>query len=597
MKKNKIYFLACLMVFCSVQKKVFCADPWTGTSGTISGDKYIDSVINMTGLIELGGNLEIRSGGVLNTGSNSFSAFDFATLTINGGTINVQNSGSFLCNTNVTINSGTLALENGSTAVVPSTAGGGSGIICNGGTLDLQAGSYLELGSFFMTSNCFFNSGTFIHGGGDVAQGTGTSNFNLFGAQINGAALVPVGTKTLTIPSGQTMSIPAGSTFNIVSGSTLVNNGNVVLNYNSSLIRDGTFTNNGNFLDFSPKTVVIQPSAITKVPTGVNLDVAQVQDVQILGDFRNLSSGSINVYGNMYTYSLIENGGATAGTINIKPDGALYLLSGTLENKNAGSTITTERGGSLYNYYGTIDITTGGDTSFTMSAGAKFHNVRGNYLGNFTINTGGNFSDSNIVSLDRNLDIDYTWTITETATINGNGFEITLGTDGGIFVENGVSLLLKDIVLNDISGNKIDFADNTSTLSIDNVIFNQDANFSLTMAKIYVQGDWIINGNNYQFSYETNQASTIAAGAKMSLIFTTFKYDVSSNNLLLMTDATSSINLNRSTFYAIQDCSLQNGTLFVEGLGVLRGDVKLDLQNLAEINVTGAVQRIGNVVL
>jgi hypothetical protein len=157
--------------------------------------------------------------------------------------------------------------------------------------------------------------------------------------------------------------------------------------------------------------------------------------------------------------------------------------------------------------------------------------------------------------------------------------------------------MLKDTVLNDISENKIDFEDNTSTLSIDNVIFNQDANFSLTMAKIYVAGDWIINGNGYQFSYETNQASTIAAGAKMSLNFATFKYDVSSNNLLEMTDATSSINLNRSTFYAVQDCALQNGKLFVEGLGVLRGDVKLDLQNLAEINVTGAVQRIGNVVL
>jgi hypothetical protein len=556
------------------------------------------------------------------------------TATIqSGSTINV-NSGGALTVEGMLSSNGTI-INNGSLSCV-GTLRMQSGSINNG---DTAAGTIVSSGTFQMdsgtltngqnsTGNITLSDCNITLNGGNLQKGASTSNVTIFGANLNGVA-APISNGVLTLASG-TMTIPATRTFSLggggglliqgsnlsisgnlnnsgavfvnstgtfINNNALTNNLSLVVAKGGSFTNNATFNNNGAFLDFNNAEVVVQPNTIAIIPSGATIDTASNDKTYIRGNFRNLSSNSINVFGTMYTYSLMENGGATAGTINVKPDGLFYLLNGTVENNHADSEINVETGGSFYNYYGTVDLTTGGADSLNVSAGAKFHNVRGNDPGTFTISAGGNFSDSNKILLDQNLDIDYTWTITENAAINGFGKTITFGTNGKIFIETNAALLLQDVKLKNISANKIDFADNKSTLSIDNVVWNQDANFSLTRGKIYVSGDWVISGNGTEFSYETDWTSTVTLNSSIILDNTTFKYNETTNNLLYLEDKTSTIHLNHATLQAAQALTLANGTLVVTGLGKLQGTAKLDLQNLDSINIYGGLEKTGNVVL
>jgi hypothetical protein len=594
-KKIALFFFITFFIF---QKESNAQTQWTGQWGTISVNSYIDTTVSMTGRIDLTADLEIRTGGVLNLNDEIFYATAASSLTINGGTINIQSGGVLRCNTNLALNSGTLTILEGSDLIIPYDGGSGSGIVCNGGTLDLQAEGLIGFGNSGLTTNSFFNSGTFIHGGGGILKGSGATYFKLFSANINNVAPIPGATQNLTIPSGQTMVIPSGSVLEVSSTSTLTNNGTIIAVLGETLIMNGFFIDNSLTLDQSLPEVVIPPAEAAEIPDGAEVAIPVEQDWRIEGELTNLSGASLNIYGTVYTYSIIKNGGATAGTINVNFPGALYLLGGTVENNHANSAINVNSGGSLYNYYGSVDLNIGGADSLEIKAGGKYHNVRGNSPGTFTLNNGCKFLDSNVVDLDKNIDVGYTWTFTETAVINGNGNIITFGDNGRLFVENGVSLLLSDIILKNVSGNKIDFADHSSTLSINNVVWIQDTNFSLTMAKIYVQGDWLITGQDTIFSYETTQASTIANNTAANFSGVTFNYNSgSSNSLIEFSNNSSKIIVENGTLLATENWSPTTGEVITYGDVTLNGVGTLNLQGLNNFIQNGSLTRIGNVVL
>jgi hypothetical protein len=564
-QKTKIFVLA--TVVCSIFLiKTHAADiQWNpNTTYTIPADGntyYIDFTKTITADLEVptGATLELRTSGQINISNSNY-------LIVSGGTFDMVNGEIWLGSGdigNISITDGIFNITSGNIYNGRLSDSTGN-IVVSGGTLNLSgAGGTIHngFGAGATTGNITVSSGTFKLGGGSISLGSGASNINIFGANINNTA-IPSG--SMPIPSGQIMSLASGNSFIVDTGGTLTNNGTIILTFNSILNYDnGTFVNNGELIDFSSTTIAVDESTIVTIPSGTTIPIDQSQILNVNGLFRNLSSSSIDIYGTVYTYSLIENGGATAGTINIHHPGSLYLLGGTLENNHANSVVNVNQGGSFYSYHGTVDLTTGGADSLVINAGGKFDNVRGNNPETFTINTGGNFSDNNEINLDQNLDIDYTWTITDQATINGYGNKITFSTNGAIvLLGSNASLALEDVIIENVSGNQIRCTDDTTSLTINNVIWTQDADYTFTKGKISVEGDVLITGANTIFGYSSNQTSTIQQYA--NLIFdhdVTFSYDSTANNRINMVDSTAELTFMGATLQASEDVRFIKGKL------------------------------------
>ncbi|MBW1804267.1 MAG: hypothetical protein JRJ85_26485, partial [Deltaproteobacteria bacterium] len=109
--------------------------------------------------------------------------------------------------------------------------------------------------------------------------------------------------------------------------------------------------------------------------------------------------------------------------------------------------------------------------------------------------------------------------------------------------------------------------DDTTTLSIDNVTWMQDANYSLTKGTLYVDGDWNISGDGTTFAYSTSQTSDIKSNAHM--IFdegVTFSYDNSTATLIAMEDSAAAIHFKGGNLLATDDVRFQKGRLIFSDL-------------------------------
>lgn len=307
----------------------------------------------------------------------------------------------------------------------------------------------------------------------------------------------------------------------------------------------------------------------------------------------SLINGTLNVYGDVYSYNNLDHGtSGNPSSINIYYPGNLYVLGGVITYGDTDSALVVEQGGSLYNYYGSI--LSSGAPILQVKLGGHFWNVRGNNPGTSGFFTGSNFFDSNEVHLDKNLDIDYTWTITDEAVINGHGRKITFGPDGVIqILGDSASLILQDVVLENVSGNKIQCTDLNTTLSLHNVVWIQDADFTYTYGMMHVSGDWEIRGEDTAFVFESNKALSVESNATVHLKHSTFTYNAASDASLL--DLSGSIVLEFGTLKATEDCSLGSGSIVVDGVGVLQGDSRLDLRLMGDVRGVGGLRRVGDV--
>lgn len=326
------------------------------------------------------------------------------------------------------------------------------------------------------------------------------------------------------------------------------------------------------------------------------LNVNQSGTLNIKQGEVRLSLGEMYIYGNVYTYKKIDSGFSGSGRIDINFPGNIFLLGGELEQNHSGSDININQGGALYNYFGIIDIS---DGDMTLKTGGKFHHARGSFEHNsFSAQAGSIFKDTKKITLDKSLDIDYTWTITGKAVLCGAGNKIIFGSQGAIVIDKDASLLLKDVMVHDVSGSQIRCIDNTSTLTIDNVGWLQDDDYTFTKGRICVAGDWTIAGDYTTFSYESDQTSTIKKDATVTTKFITLKYNASaSDSLIEMEDPTSIIHLDRATLLAQKPWTLSSGTLMTTGSTTLQGIATLDLRPIGAINMHVATTEIGSVLL
>ncbi len=159
-------------------------------------------------------------------------------------------------------------------------------------------------------------------------------------------------------------------------------------------------------------------------------------------------------------------------------------------------------------------------------------------------------------------------TIQGMCEILGNGYSLTLNNASGISIASGATLLMKDVVVKNVSGTKIGFAATTSALQLQDVVWWLTANTSIATGYVTVLGHWWINGQ-YALSYNSSQTSTINSNAQIVMGYgSTFNYSPSNTaqNLLAFADNTSKLLLNSATLSASTvGLVLTKGNLILDG--------------------------------
>lgn len=591
-----------------------------GGSGTITTDGAISSsggfstsgspIINIgtsaTGAININGGTNALNGITMNIGGASTPG----TFMLNGGTtsfsglINVVRGILDLNTANLSVPNGSSISNqaNGTIAIRANRTLTNNGTIDSSGTLSAYSPSTINIGTS-STGSLNINSGSNTLIGTTITIGgissTGSINLNGGSTAQSGSITILNGAFNL---NGSNFIIPSGSYIsNLDKGTLLINTGRILTN-NGLLLSSGTFNklgtfiDNGTTLDSAQAVCVIPASTTVNIPSGATFSIPTTNNFFINGTLNNLSGNSINVSGDLFVNNILNNGdGGNPGTINVNGAGRIFVTGGRIVNGNASSVINVNTSGALNNYYGTVNTSLG---SIIVNSGGRVYNVRGNYPANMSLNTGSSFIDSDEAYLTENLSLDYTWTITVKAVINGQGHVITFtSNNGGIFITKNASLLLRDVIIQNVSNNQIRCSDNNSTLSVDKCTWLLDNNYAFTKGRIYIAGDWNIVGNNHSFSYETNQISSLAGNANLNIVDTTFIYNTATANLFKPLYNTSNIGLKNSTLQASQNWTLEAGTLKTTGNVVLNGVGTLNLHGLSSIKQNGSTTRIGNVLL
>jgi hypothetical protein len=428
------------------------------------------------------------------------------------------------------------------------TLGNNDKTIYNNGTLLVNGGTFNHLGGTIYNHNLQVTSGAITFNNNTILYGTKS----LFGAYVD-----DVVTGSLIVPYGQTMSIPGGSSLTIGNEASLFSDGSIsgALTNNGLMVilprsQRPVVTNLGTLVDLSPQVVTIP---MLTIPPRVEFVVPQDHRINVM-ELINTSSHSIDIYGSMYTYSLLLNGDVNnPGTINLYYPGALTLLSGTLQNGNSNSAINVYSGGTLHNYYGIVDATLG---SLHVLNGGTFDNVRGNVAA-AVVDDGGKIFDAPGVMLDRDLDIDETWTITQDASIKGHQINVW----GNLVVDR--ALALEDVTVNNVTGTNIRCADDTASLSVNNVVWNQVGTYSFTHGSITVTNDWLIQGQT--FSYASLLSSTISENSTLHVVDAIFAVA----SPFKFVDATSAVCLNNATLRVDNPMLLSTGRLRSQNDSVL----------------------------
>jgi hypothetical protein len=180
------------------------------------------------------------------------------------------------------------------------------------------------------------------------------------------------------------------------------------------------------------------------------------------------------------------------------------------------------------------------------------------------------FGDSTTIELGGHctVDLNITWTFRGQCVLKGYGQTLNIGPEGGIVVQGaGSSLILSNIKIAGVAGNNIRCTDDTTTLSLCNVTWSLDSDYSFTKGHFDVLTRFDVNGDAV-FNYETSQQSSILYKSIMYVdMDTTFNYAPIANNrdLIYMDDVSSMLYLNGATLASsTTGLRLTTGTLIVD---------------------------------
>lgn len=224
-------------------------------------------------------------------------------------------------------------------------------------------------------------------------------------------------------------------------------------------------------------------------------------------------------------------------------------------------------------------------------------------------------ADSSLVIKDSEfgLDSDRVWNATlsliGTCTLDGKGHDLYFDDNGGIEVRSGATLMLKNVNLRNFAGTAVRCADNTSTISFQDVTLSLSADATFRDGIMHLVGDLKVSGTGGTiFGYESGVTSTI--GRNATLFFDrgmTFSYDSAIDNGVDMIDETSRLHFSDGILNAKQNIRLIRGTLVMDnivtlsatnpstgkitlGNGTAADNLHLDFGRMADLRLGGPVE-------
>ncbi|MFH1643766.1 MAG: hypothetical protein ABIA74_01165 [bacterium] len=211
-----------------------------------------------------------------------------------------------------------------------------------------------------------------------------------------------------------------------------------------------------------------------------------------------------------------------------------------------------------------------------------------------TLSTGGHINgQEKTIYLDGNLIIPAgkNLKITGDTIIDGSNFDLILGHQSQLIVDNNITLTLKNINLknthNDQAFPQIKLNNVFSQLALENVIFSFNDDFIFDKGTLFINNDVIITGTS-KFIYKSTNPTYIQSHS--TIYFdknTTFDYSPNSdtNNLIILTDQSSSIYLDGCTLQVTDTgIKLTKGQLFFDNKVTLSNSDSYVLSDITRVD-------------
>jgi len=159
--------------------------------------------------------------------------------------------------------------------------------------------------------------------------------------------------------------------------------------------------------------------------------------------------------------------------------------------------------------------------------------------------------DDGSIDIRSRIDLRDTWTFSSSCIINGHGNTIDLSNNGEIVVAKGANLIFQDIKILGVSDSNIRCLDDDGVITLDDVTWVQDGNYTFTAGAFRVKNNTKMEGP-HDFYYQTIMTTTLLKDSswKFGPGFT-FNYEPAceSKDLIEFEDETSCLKFNNANMH------------------------------------------------
>ena len=199
------------------------------------------------------------------------------------------------------------------------------------------------------------------------------------------------------------------------------------------------------------------------------------------------------------------------------------------------------------------------------------------------------FDNGNDVELNAALHLAQTWTFSGPSnTVIGNGNVLYLDNHGKLVVERGASLILRNMVIKNLSSEKIKCLDDSSKIIFQDVTLVQDDVFSFDKGSFDVLGYLDLTGSQ-TFVLQPTNICTIKANAMLAVephMTLSVDFVTTRTDMLAFEDSSSLLSLRNCTFHVTTTgILLIGGSVSIDGSVSMCAELKLDELMLSSLPI------------